>query len=176
MSRAPLYPFFASPSGKMILLTKKKMIMEMPPLSIVVPMLYTKSGTNNPATATHTHMSPAFHVVQPGDIQLLDAAPGGDHDIMCLPLFDPADGPVQALAEREIADRLEYVVHRVHGVAPDGVLRHIGDENNDHLRIQLANFRGGNQFCAFPRGHRTPPQAKIEFPGKSQQKYLRVPP
>ena len=31
--------FLASPSGKMILLTKKKMIIEMPPLSTVVPML-----------------------------------------------------------------------------------------------------------------------------------------
>ena len=31
--------FFASPSGKMILFTKKKMTMEMPPLSTVVPML-----------------------------------------------------------------------------------------------------------------------------------------
>ena len=31
--------FAASPSGKMILFTKKKMIIEMPPLSTVVPML-----------------------------------------------------------------------------------------------------------------------------------------
>ena len=34
-----------SPSGKMILFTKKKMTMEMPPLSTVVPMLWMKSGT-----------------------------------------------------------------------------------------------------------------------------------
>ena len=31
--------FAASPSGKMILFTKKKMTIEMPPLSTVVPML-----------------------------------------------------------------------------------------------------------------------------------------
>ena len=31
--------FLASPSGKMILLTKKKMTMDMPPLRTVVPML-----------------------------------------------------------------------------------------------------------------------------------------
>ena len=31
--------FLASPSGKMILLTKKKITMEMPPLRMVVPML-----------------------------------------------------------------------------------------------------------------------------------------
>lgn len=106
-------------------------------------------------------MSPAFHVVQPGDIQLLDAAPCGDHDIVRFPLFDPADGPVQALAEREIADRLEYVVHRVHGVAPDGVLCHIGDENNDHLRIQLANFRGGGH--SVDKRHLYIKQDKVEL-------------
>ena len=33
------FSFLASPSGKMILFTKKKMTMEMPPLSTVVPML-----------------------------------------------------------------------------------------------------------------------------------------
>ena len=32
-------PFFASPSGKMILFTKKKITMETPPFSTVVPML-----------------------------------------------------------------------------------------------------------------------------------------
>lgn len=31
--------YFAAPSGKMILLTKKKITIEMPPLSTVVPML-----------------------------------------------------------------------------------------------------------------------------------------
>ena len=31
--------YFSSPSGKMILLTKKKITMEMPPLRMVVPML-----------------------------------------------------------------------------------------------------------------------------------------
>ena len=33
------YAFLASPSGKMILFTKKKITMEMPPLRMVVPML-----------------------------------------------------------------------------------------------------------------------------------------
>lgn len=33
------YAFLASPSGKMILLTKKKMTIEIPPLRTVVPML-----------------------------------------------------------------------------------------------------------------------------------------
>ena len=33
--------FAASPSGKMILFTKKKMTIEMPPLSTVVPVSYT---------------------------------------------------------------------------------------------------------------------------------------
>ena len=33
------FALLASPSGKMILFTKKKMTMEMPPLSTVVPML-----------------------------------------------------------------------------------------------------------------------------------------
>ena len=33
------FSFLASPSGKMILFTKKKMTMEIPPFSTVVPML-----------------------------------------------------------------------------------------------------------------------------------------
>ena len=48
--------FLASPSGKIILFTKKKITIEIPPLSTTVPMLYTKSGTKCPATATHTQL------------------------------------------------------------------------------------------------------------------------
>ena len=40
MKRKKMTDYFAaSPSGKMILFTKKKMTIEMPPLSTVVPML-----------------------------------------------------------------------------------------------------------------------------------------
>ena len=50
------FALLASPSGKMILFTKKKMTMEMPPLSPVVPMLYMNSGTSRPATATQMQL------------------------------------------------------------------------------------------------------------------------
>ena len=37
--------YFASPSGKIILFTKKNTTMETPPLSTVVPMLYSHGAT-----------------------------------------------------------------------------------------------------------------------------------
>ena len=39
---------FASPSGKMILLTKKKTTMETPPLRTVVPHLFSRRGDDPP--------------------------------------------------------------------------------------------------------------------------------
>ena len=47
---------FASPSGKMILLTKKNTTIETPPFNTVVPILYSQSGTNIPATATQIQL------------------------------------------------------------------------------------------------------------------------
>ena len=50
------YFFWGSPSGKMILLTKKKTTMLTPPFRTVVPMLYSHPGTKCPATATQMQL------------------------------------------------------------------------------------------------------------------------
>ena len=51
------YFFWGSPSGKMILLTKKKTTMLTPPFRTVVPMLYSYPGTKCPATATQMQLN-----------------------------------------------------------------------------------------------------------------------
>lgn len=48
--------FLPSPSGKMILNTKKNTTMEMVPMRTVEPMLYSQDGTNSFATATQMQL------------------------------------------------------------------------------------------------------------------------
>ena len=48
--------YFPSPSGKIILFTKKNTTIDTPPFNTVVPILYNHPGTNIPATATQIQL------------------------------------------------------------------------------------------------------------------------
>ena len=55
----------------------------------------------------------------------------------------PLDGPLQTLGKGEVGNRLQDIVQRIHGIAADGVLGHIGDEDDHHLRIDLSDLLRG---------------------------------
>lgn len=52
----PENAYFPSPSGKIILFTKKNTTIDTPPFNTVVPILYNHPGTNIPATATQIQL------------------------------------------------------------------------------------------------------------------------
>ncbi len=52
------------------------------------------------------------------------------------------DCPLQLLREREIRDRLHYIIKSVHLIAPDRVLHHIGDKHDDDLLIERSDLFG----------------------------------
>ena len=48
----------------------------------------------------------------------------------------------ETLGEGEIRNRFEHIVERVHTISSDGVLRHVGDEHDDHVAIDIAYVFG----------------------------------
>lgn len=59
------------------------------------------------------------------------------------PLPPAVQSPLDALGEGEIGDRLEHIVQRPHRVPLHGELRHVGEEDDDHLVVHLADGLGG---------------------------------
>ena len=49
---------------------------------------------------------------------------------------------LQLLRKRKVRHRLEDIIQRPHRIALDGILRHIGDEHEHHLRVQLPDAPG----------------------------------
>lgn len=67
----------------------------------------------------------------------------GERNIVLAPAAHPLQGPVDTLGEGIVGDGLEHKVHGVHGVALHHILGHIGDEDDNHLHVQLPDALGG---------------------------------
>ena len=51
-------------------------------------------------------------------------------------------GAAKSLRKRIVADRLQHIVQRIDGIALDGILRRVGDEDDKHLRVGAADLLG----------------------------------
>ena len=87
----------------------------------------------------------AFQIIQPGAVQPPQAALHRDHEIVAGAAGQIFLGLFQLLGKCKIRHRLQHIVQRPHRVAPDGILRHIGDEDQDDVCIHLPD--------ALCRGH-----------------------
>ena len=98
-------------------------------------------GVVNEAVALALHKGNVLHR------QLHSPSFDGDGDIGALPAAHPAQRPAQPLGEGGVAHRLEHVVQRVHLIASDGVLGHVGNKDDDDLRVGAADqLRGGHSI------------------------------
>lgn len=83
-----------------------------------------------------------LHIVDVPGLQHLDAACQRQDDALPLPALRPADGLGQLHGEHVIVHRLQQEVQRVHLVAVDGVLSHLGDEHQHRLLVHLPDAPG----------------------------------
>ena len=90
-----------------------------------------KLKDEQPAPGRHRHGGhPLFRVVYPADALNRDEAGS-------LPVSGMNQRFIQLQGKGEIAHRLEQKIQRVHLIAPNGVLAHIGDEEDHRLVVQL---------------------------------------
>ena len=87
----------------------------------------------------------AFQVIDACGVQSAQPALHRHSEVALCPLFQPGNSLEQLLRKGEVGHRLQHIVQRSHRVAPDGILRHVGDEDQDHLCIHLPD--------ALCRGH-----------------------
>ena len=111
---------------------------------LLLPLGHGAGGDVIPAGGVEDEAVPlALQVVEFPGVQFQRAPLDGNGDKVALPLFHPLNGPGQPLGEGEVAYRFEHIVHGVHSVAPDGVLGHVGDKDDDHLGVLAADELGG---------------------------------
>lgn len=83
-----------------------------------------------------------LHIVDVSGLQHLDAACQRQDDALSLPALRPADGLGQLHGEHVVVHRLQQEVQRVHLVAVDGILGHLGDEYQHRLFVHLSDVSG----------------------------------
>ena len=62
---------------------------------------------------------------------------------MAHPPCQLVDRLLQLLRKGKIRHGLQHIIQRAHGVPLDGILRHIGDKNQQYIVIQCADAAGG---------------------------------
>ena len=87
-------------------------------------------------------MAIALDVVDLGGVHAAHTAVHRHGQILPRPPGQLANGLLQLLRERKVRHRLEHIVQRPHRVSLDGVLRHIGNENQLHLAVHSADTAG----------------------------------
>ena len=88
-------------------------------------------------------MAVTFHIVDGGGVQAAHTAVHRDCQVMPRPPGQLVDRLLQLLRKRKVRHGLEHVIQRPHRVPLDGILRHVGDEDEQHIVIQLADALGG---------------------------------
>ena len=76
-------------------------------------------------------------------IQQLHTAAHLQGNLPATAALDALERPLQLGAELVVADGLEHEVQGIHLVPADGVLGHVGDEHQHHIRIHLPDAFGG---------------------------------
>ena len=76
-------------------------------------------------------------------IQQLHTAAHLQGNLPATAALDALERPLQLSAELVVADGLEHEVQGIHLVPADGVLGHVGDEHQHHIRIHLTDAFGG---------------------------------
>ena len=76
-------------------------------------------------------------------IQQLHTAAHLQGNLPATAALDALERPLQLGAELVVADGLKHEVQGIHLVPADGVLGHVGDEHQHHIRIHLTDAFGG---------------------------------
>ena len=87
-------------------------------------------------------MALAFHIIDLRGVQPPQAALHRHSQIVPGAAAELFLGLLQLLRKGKIGHRLEHIVQRAHGVALDGVLGHVGDEEEHHVPVQLSDAPG----------------------------------
>ena len=83
-----------------------------------------------------------FHIIDGGGVQAAHAAVHGDGQIMPRPPCQLVDRLLQLLRKGKVRHRFQYIVQRTDLVPFDGILRHVGDEHEQYIVVQLADALG----------------------------------
>ena len=82
------------------------------------------------------HPAARFQIIDLAGVQHLHSPAGQlQHDLPAAPPLHPLDGAGKPDAQLFIRHRLEHIIHRIHGITPDGVLCHVGHEHKHRLLI-----------------------------------------
>lgn len=92
-----------------------------------------------------------LHIAHVGGGDLPDAFGGGDHQALAGPAVEIGKGLFQLEGEGKVVHGLEHEAKRLHLVAADGILGHVGDEEEQHLAVGLPDLPGGGH--AVQMGH-----------------------
>ena len=92
-----------------------------------------------------------LHIAHVSGGNLPDAVSGGDHQALAGPAVEIGKGLFQLEGEGKVVHGLEHEAQRLHLVAADGILGHVGDEEEQHLAVGLPDLPGGGH--AVQMGH-----------------------
>lgn len=85
----------------------------------------------------------AFQVIDFCRVQPPHAAVHRHGQVMPLPLFQLSQRLLQLLRKRKVGHRFQHIIQRPNGISADGILRHVGNEHNQHPAVPLPDAAGG---------------------------------
>lgn len=85
----------------------------------------------------------AFQVIDFRRVQPPHAAVHRHSQIMPLPLFQLPQRLLQLLRKRKVGHRFQHIIQRPNGISADGILRHVGNEHDQHPAVPLPDAAGG---------------------------------
>lgn len=88
-------------------------------------------------------MAFAFQIIEGCHIHPAQAPFHRDGEKGLLPRPQPGHRLLQLLRKGKVGHRLEHIIQRIHRIAPDGELGHVGDEDEQHVLVHLADAFGG---------------------------------
>ena len=84
-----------------------------------------------------------LHIIDLPGIQPHHAVRRGEEHLSRFPAVYPVEGPLELQLEGLVVHGLEEKVQGPYRVAPDGIVGHVGDKDNDHIGVVPADLLRG---------------------------------